>query len=1036
MWKKSVCVTLLLLTLGVAQARDLSWKYKAAYWDTQYLTGWAGGSTVVRDALEAAGYTILNATQLKDWMNARIADKAQSVVVFCRDIAPDTVAETMDAKCTLRKYLDAGGKIVWYSDIPFYNQSHADGTNTNWADAGAPGVLGFNTSGATRDTYNTVALTDLGKSWGLATTWQSQRPAAPSATTLDILATDNAGNAAAWVKHYVTGDKYRGFVRFWDRAGDLPPAAEVIRLAEYVGVKAMNPAPTSGESGITDAYLRWTAGSFCKYHDVYFGTSADFNGVTAVRLAGSKAYYAAPLADPGVTYYWKVNEIDTDGTVYEGDTWSFTMAPLCAFAPSPANDAKCVDPNAILTWQPGQNALTHELYFSTDKAAVENRDAAALQAGVDDLNFTFTPGPMTPLTTYYWAVDETDLDENKTPGELWSFTIVSPEDGAQGEYFNGMTPGGAPVLTRVDQTINFSWGAGGPGAPVPNDAFSARWTADLKVEVADTYTFIVRPDDGGRLWLNGRLIVDTWADQGVADHASAAQTLGRGVYSIMMEYYENGGDAAAQLLWNSKTTGRQAIPVSALNVPRLAKAVYPVGGDVNVPQDVVLLWTAGPKAVQHAVYFGTDKDAVEKATPETAGVFKGLQGKDEVTFVPGLLGFNTTYYWRIDEVNTAETYSPWKGLVMSFTTGASLIVDGFESYNGDLGNEVFSYWLDNYDPAGDQSGSTVGTDTAPFVATTAQLVHSGRQAMPLHYNNAGPKYLYSETKQVFDAPKDLTVNGGTTLSLWVKGVPAPFVDKGGNAYSLSGSGNDIWNAADCFRFAYKALNGNGSITARVDSLTRSDGWSKAGVMIRETLDTGSANVALVMSSDNGVSFQWRDTAGGGCGNAATGGLKAPYWVRLTRTGDVFKAECSPDGVKWTPVGSDHTVAMGSSVYIGLAVTAHNAALVSEGQFSNVTSTAAGSFTVADIGTDPEPTNGVAPLYVVLEDSSNKSFVVTHPDLAAVNFGSYTLWQIPLSSFTGVNTTKVKTMYLGVGNRKAPVTGGSGDLWIDDIRVTK
>ncbi len=107
-----------------------NWQERAAYWDSRYRTNWASGadSNAVRDGLSAAGYTILNADQLKTWMNARIADKKLSVVVFCRDNAPDTVVETVDANCTLRKYLDAGGKIVLYADIPFWDIAHADGT--------------------------------------------------------------------------------------------------------------------------------------------------------------------------------------------------------------------------------------------------------------------------------------------------------------------------------------------------------------------------------------------------------------------------------------------------------------------------------------------------------------------------------------------------------------------------------------------------------------------------------------------------------------------------------------------------------------------------------------------------------------------------------------------------------------------------------------------------------------------------------------------------------------------------------------------
>ena len=74
----------------------------------------------MRDALEQAGYRVIDGAELKSWMDGHIADGELSVVVMCRDIVPDTVAETQDTNCTIRRYLDAGGKVVWYSDWPFY----------------------------------------------------------------------------------------------------------------------------------------------------------------------------------------------------------------------------------------------------------------------------------------------------------------------------------------------------------------------------------------------------------------------------------------------------------------------------------------------------------------------------------------------------------------------------------------------------------------------------------------------------------------------------------------------------------------------------------------------------------------------------------------------------------------------------------------------------------------------------------------------------------------------------------------------------
>ncbi len=149
---------------------------RAVYWDMRYPSAWAGGGEAIRDALEYVGYEILDAEQLKAWMDARISDGMPSVVVFCQDIAPDTVVESSSSACTLRRYLDAGGKIVWYADIPMYYQGHVDGTRTNYGVNGSIDILGFNAAGAPWDSEDEVALTADGRNWGLTETWRSERP--------------------------------------------------------------------------------------------------------------------------------------------------------------------------------------------------------------------------------------------------------------------------------------------------------------------------------------------------------------------------------------------------------------------------------------------------------------------------------------------------------------------------------------------------------------------------------------------------------------------------------------------------------------------------------------------------------------------------------------------------------------------------------------------------------------------------------------------------------------------------------------------
>ena len=195
-----VVLSVLALTAGQTQASPYD---RVAYYDASSGTAWAGDGAPVRDALVQAGYRVVNAAELKTWMDARIADKKLSVVVMCRDVVPVTVAETMTASCTIRRYLDAGGKVVWYSDWPFY---YCGTTGTTWGSNGAVQVLGFNASSGPNDGNQLVTITELGRRWGLTTPWASTRPTSPTITpNLEVLARDNNGNAAGWVKHYVPG---------------------------------------------------------------------------------------------------------------------------------------------------------------------------------------------------------------------------------------------------------------------------------------------------------------------------------------------------------------------------------------------------------------------------------------------------------------------------------------------------------------------------------------------------------------------------------------------------------------------------------------------------------------------------------------------------------------------------------------------------------------------------------------------------------------------------------------------------------------
>jgi regulation of enolase protein 1 (concanavalin A-like superfamily) len=297
----------------------------------------------------------------------------------------------------------------------------------------------------------------------------------------------------------------------------------------------------------------------------------------------------------------------------------------------------------------------------------------------------------------------------------------------------------------------------------------------------------------------------------------------------------------------------------------------------------------------------------------------------------------------------------------------------------------------------------------------------------------GTKF-YSEAERQWADAQDWNRYGVNSLTLWFRGIPASVGSfrAAGPIYMMSAGGADIWGTADQFHFAYKQLSSVESITAKVVSVSNTDAWAKAGVMIRETLDAGSKHAMVVVTPSSGVSFQVRSTIGTGSEQVAVAGVKAPQWVRLTRSGNTFTGEYSANGTSWQTVSSV-TMPMLTDVYVGLCLTSHNASATCTSNFSNVTikGTVTNDWKSQDIGIE---SNIAEPIYLVLQDSTGNSAVVRHTNVAASVIGSWTEWNIPLTSFTGLNLQSVKMLSIGAGDRASTQSGGSGTLYIDDIRL--
>lgn len=255
----------------------------------------------------------------------------------------------------------------------------------------------------------------------------------------------------------------------------------------------------------------------------------------------------------------------------------------------------------------------------------------------------------------------------------------------------------------------------------------------------------------------------------------------------------------------------------------------------------------------------------------------------------------------------------------------------------------------------DPQGLTLTLDGQPFVTPFSVVGVEGIErtiGAVSPQNMGGTTYTFDDwthgggaTQTIITPQENTTYTANFTVA--AADLPAPWLATDiGNAaiagsatfdngtFTVAGSGHDIWGTSDAFRFVYQPVSGNVTITARVTGVTNTNSWAKAGVMIRETLNSNSKHAMVVVTPGNGVAFQRRAATGGSSSHTPATG-SAPYWVRLVRNGNIFTAYRSSNGQTWNRIGAAW-ISMNSNVFVGLPVTSHNNSSLCTATFANVT----------------------------------------------------------------------------------------------------
>ncbi|MHC4596630.1 MAG: LamG domain-containing protein, partial [Planctomycetota bacterium] len=488
-----------------------------------------------------------------------------------------------------------------------------------------------------------------------------------------------------------------------------------------------------------------------------------------------------------------IEEPTWDEVFLNGFVIDVAVSPTNALNPDPAHEATDVPRDVALSWTPGEFASQHDVYFGTSFDDVNNatsldtmgpdnlyraRQEAASYAVPERLDFG---------QIYYWRVDEVNAPPDSTifKGDLWSFTVEPVGYPIAGENITVIASSFNKIEEGPENTIN---GSGLDDNDLHSDDSKATWLSSM---IGPQPTWIQYEFD--RVYKLHQMWV--W------NHNSSVElVVGFGIKEATIEYSVDGinwttlgtthqfarapgaagyaanttidlsGEVAKYVKITANSNWGGIVPqyglseVRFLYIPVIAREPNPGSGATDVDVEVVLSWSAGREAAEHNVYISSDEQAVADGTAPVTTV-------PETSYGPLSLDLGQTYYWKVSEVNTAESPTTWDGDVWNFATPEFLVVDDFENYN-DLdpddpnSNRIFNAWVDGYEqPA---NGSVVGYPAAPFAEQ--DIVHNGAQSMPLLYDNTGTA-RYSEAELTLSPPQDWTKHGVNALSLWFSGDP-------------------------------------------------------------------------------------------------------------------------------------------------------------------------------------------------------------------------------------------------------------------------
>ncbi|MBN2312421.1 MAG: hypothetical protein JXM79_00740 [Sedimentisphaerales bacterium] len=600
-------------------------------------------------------------------------------------------------------------------------------------------------------------------------------------------------------------------------------------------ILAYEPVPADGEAAEpTDVILSWSPAMHTIMTTVYFGTDADEIANAAGGPPHAGTTYNPGSLDPDTRYYWRVDTFNGSEWL-TGNIWTFKTRPIIPLSE---------DPNLVALWKLDEGSGSTTLDWSghgyhgklfgptwTHPNWLDDTDNALM---FDDDEYVALDGPSytgsgrTEVTACAWI--RTD-----DPGDQYVLSFD------RNEYYR----------------LQVNGEVAGPGQ-VGWHVMTLRGSTEVQVD----YGSVTRVDDG--LWhhlcgvyKNGvsTIYIDglpepsaVWGGwtYGIGDltrfgflGANSEATEFNGIRGVGDGIT---GDLGEVRIYDKALTQDEILEIMRGD-PLMAWDLRPTNGRIlEVDTVSSVTWRPGDQAVQHDVYFGDDMDAISNAdASDTTGIYRGRQGN---TLFSPREGFEwgQIYYWRIDEINSNGSIT--KGRARAINIADYLVVDNFEDYNDYTPDEIWSTWIDGF---GSTTNGALAGHPEPIDFSIGEhyvetaTVHSGRQSMPLYYDN---DLKYSEVLRTFDSPINWTRHEVTQLSLWYNG--------------------DSANAAEPMYVAIANSTGSPAVVYNDDPNLVTTAWTEWIIPLQAFAEQG-VNLSSVNSIAIGLGTRGSTSAAGGSG---------------------------------------------------------------------------------------------------------------------------------------------------------------------------